>query len=120
MLKEITAEIRKEHNRRWFTDDYIELIVWIDQETVISDFQLCYDVKNIERAFTWTKARGFTHVRVDEGEENATRNSTPILVPAGLFPVHEILEQFLARSAEIDARIRSFVVYKLNEYSGQI
>ncbi len=118
MLKEISPEKQKVLNRRWFTDDYFDLIVWTDPDSGISGFQLCYDIRNAERALTWTPTKGFSHERVDQGDENPTKNRTPVLVPDGMFSAREILAQFLARSAGIDQRISSFVADTLRKYPG--
>ncbi len=116
MLKEVSSEKEKEPNRRWFSDDYFDLIVWIGQDSAISGFQLCYDKLHRERALTWTRAGGYINERVDDGEDSPTKNRTPILLLDGLFPVQEILTLFVAASAEIDSCIRSFVAEKLGRY----
>ncbi len=118
MLKEISPAVQKDRGRRWFTDDYFDLIVWLGPHAAISGFQLCYDIRDAERALTWTTGKGFSHERVDAGEENPTKNKTPVLVPDGLFRSREILAHFLERSADIDPRIRSFVSDKLRDYPG--
>ncbi len=116
MLKEIPSNKQKDRNRRWFSDDYFDLIVWLGRNSIVAGFQLCYDIQRSERALTWTRENGFTHERVDGGEENPAKNRSPILVPDGVFPAQEILERFLARSAEIDGLVRAFVAEKLRQY----
>ncbi len=118
MLKEISQETRKDRSRRWFADDYFGLIVWTGPDDGISGFQLCYGIQDDERALTWTREMGYSHERVDAGEENPTKNKTPILVPDGMFPAGEVLKQFLTRSTEIDPAISAFVSDKLRKYSG--
>ncbi len=115
MLKELKP---KDPGRRWFADDYFDLIVWISHNGAITGFQLCYDVRHAERALTWTREKGFLHERVDAGEENPAKNRTPILVPDGLFRHQEVRERFLAESAEIDPAVRNFVSEKLEQYPG--
>lgn len=117
MLKEISSPTDKQ-KRRWFSDDYFDLIVWIDRNEKISGFQLCYDKHKAERALTWTKDKGYTHERIDDGEANPTKNRTPILVPDGIFGVKEITELFSKKSSAIAPDIRSFVLEKLRGYSG--
>ncbi len=119
MLNEIAPAKQKDRNRRWFSDDYFDLIVWLGRDGAFDGFQLCYDIQQRERALTWTEEKGFTHERVDAGEENPAKNRTPILVPDGVFPVQEIIERFLEHSAGSDEGIRSFVVGKLRQYPGE-
>ncbi len=116
MLKEVDPDKLKDPNRRWFSDDYFDLIVWLDRDSTFSGFQLCYDIRQSEHALTWTREAGFSHERVDEGDENPAKNRSPILVPDGLFPVQDIIERFFARSGDIDGRVRDFVVDKLRQY----
>jgi len=118
MLKEIiSTKHPAKSTRKWFSDDYFDLIVWIDQNGAISGFQLCYDKFEKERALTWTKKDGYRHERIDDGESSPTKNLSPILVPDGICPTQEIIELFLLNSAEIDSQLRSFIVDKLRGYN---
>jgi len=117
MLKEsFTGQYPTRSDRRWFSDDYFDLIVWVGQNGVIAGFQLCYDKFKKERALTWTENNGYKHERVDDGEANPLKNLTPILVPDGMCPTQEIIDLFMLRSVEVDSRLRSFVLDKLREY----
>ncbi len=117
MLKENFHTGNSEKSRRrWFSDDYFDLIVWAAPDGSPTGFQLCYDKYKKERALTWTTGNGYSHERVDDGESNPSKNLTPILVPNGVCPTQHILERFLERSTELDSRLRSFIVDKLREY----
>jgi len=119
MLKEHLSSTRPgQGGRRWYSDDYFDLIVWIGADGSISGFQLCYDKNKAERALTWTKKEGYCHERVDDGEANPTKNLTPILVPDGACPIQELTEFFSSHSIEIDTAIRTFVLFCLHEYAG--
>jgi len=121
MLKEcFSAKHTKNSTRRWFSDDYFDLIVWMRPEDAIVGFQLCYDKNRSERALTWSKKHGFTHERVDDGEANPAKNLTPILVPDGMCPIQELIERFRSASADMDPGIRSFVSATLKEYSSTL
>jgi hypothetical protein len=117
MLKYSSITYKDDAKNQWFFDDEFDLIIWIDRDETISGFQLCYDKHGTERALTWKKASGYTHERVDSGEEDPTKNRTPILVSDGICPIQEITELFLLRSTEIDPSIRTFVEARLREYS---
>ena len=78
MLREAIHE--REPNRRWFSDDDFDLIVWFDDPATIVAIQLCYDKSSTERAVTWSRQRGHEHFRVDAGEDSPLRNETPLLV----------------------------------------
>ena len=113
MLKE-TLNTADRHNR-WFSDDYFDLIVWHDDQRRITGFQLCYDKKGDERAYTWKRNEPPVHERVDSGERSPLKNMAPILVPDGLVPYDELIKRFGEQAAEIDPAIRELVLSKLAE-----
>src|SRR6266496_2922148 len=91
MLNEtFPVKLEDEVPRRWFSDDYFDLIIWTLPNGSVSGFQLCYDKTGTERALTWSPRSGFQHERVDTGEADPTKNRTPVLVPDGLCPIREI------------------------------
>lgn len=105
--------------RRWYSDDYFDLIVWYDEASRITGFQLCYDRNRDEHAFTWRAGKGFSHNRVDDGEADYTVSKmSPILVPDGEFPVATVSARFAERSAQLDPEVRELVLAKLREFSG--
>lgn len=119
MLKEIKSA-RQEgsaHHRRWFADDFFDLIVWYDPDERLDGFQLCYNKSLDEHAFTWRQNSGFSHTRVDAGEHIATKNMAPILVPASLFPCADIRARFESSGREMDSKIVRLVTQKLEEFN---
>jgi len=118
VLSEISnpRQVVGEGLRRWFTDDYFDLIVWYGTEEHPIGFQLCYDKPDHERALTWTRAHGFQHDRVDAGEIPGHPKMTPIIVADGAFDRDPVAERFRRASAGMDPRIASFVLEKLGNY----
>lgn len=117
MLKEYdTFQHPGEMKRRWFSDDYFDVIVWQDNACAITEFQLCYDKNGKERAVTWTRGGGFRHNRIDTGESSPLKNQSPILLADGLFPASEVLGIFIVNSGEIEPYIRSFIADRLKDY----
>lgn len=123
MLREVQGarQVRGEGFRRWFTDQYFDLIIWYegaDAQTPISGYQLCYDKTSRERALTWRKDLGFTHEKVDDGEGVRALGAkmTPILVPDGLFDAAGISRRLLEHSAEMDPVVAGFVLKTLEGY----
>jgi hypothetical protein len=104
--------------RRWFCDEYFDLIVWFADDSTIWGFQLCYDRGRSERAFTWTSAAGYSHDRIDDGEDSPTKNRSPILVPDGTFDAPAILTRLIGSSATRDRGVRKFVMEKIRSYPG--
>ncbi len=102
--------------RRWFSDDYFDLIVWREPSGDLHGFQLCYDKPYEEHALTWTCKQGFRHSGIDSGESDPYANRTPILVPDGKFPTERVRHEFLARAGELPTEISELVLTRLSEY----
>jgi hypothetical protein len=116
-------QIGGEGYRRWFSDDYFDLIVWYEgtrhNHRGINGFQLCYDRTGYERALTWQRGRGFSHEKVDPGEEGRLGlKSTPILVADGVFDPGAIAERFREASRGMDPQIVDLVLDRLAQYPG--
>jgi hypothetical protein len=118
VLSEISKvrQVAGEGRRRWFTDEYFDLIVWYDPANRPTGFQLCYDRETHERALTWTQDHGFQHNRVDTGEVPGHAKMTPIIVADGTFDHDRVVERFRRASADIDTRVRSFVMERLRQF----
>jgi len=102
-------------SRKWFSDEYCDLIVWYDAQQKITGFQLCYDVRNNEHALTWQEGKGFDHHRIDSGETQPQMNMTPILIPDGAVPYQKLLHQFKERASGLDPEIFELVIRTLSE-----
>ena len=120
MLTEITnvRQITGESRRRWFTDEYFDLIVWFDPKHHINGFQLCYGKPENEHALTWREESGFTHHAVDGGENKpGKQKETPILVPDGAFPYRAIVEKFEAAGDRLETDLKEFIYEKLSAHA---
>jgi hypothetical protein len=93
----------------------MDLITWHEGQTMVG-FQLCYDKGVDEHAFTWMKDSGWTHRKIEDGEETGGHHKmTPILVPDGVIDMTRIRSEFVEASAEIDEEIRDFVLSILEQ-----
>lgn len=95
--------------RRWFDDDGMELIVWLDPDGAVNGFQLCHD----QEALTWRRGRGFENGRIDEGDATPLKNQTPIIVPNGEVPWERLIADFSARGARLEPALRDLVLARL-------
>jgi hypothetical protein len=120
MLSEIknVRQVQGEGPRRWFTDEYFDLIVWYDESRTLVGFQLCYDKQVRERALTWTRDHGYQHNRIDQGEVPGHAKMTPVIVADGTFKPDPVTERFRTASREIDQGITTFVLDTLAGYRG--
>jgi hypothetical protein len=117
---ESVSQFPDDHSRRWFADEFFDLIVWFGNDGVIFGFQLVYDKDHNQRAVTWMQGKGFSHNRIDDGENRPGRyKATPILVLDGAFDFKQIAERFRRESAEISREIADLVYNKLLTYPNQ-
>jgi hypothetical protein len=118
MLSEIrnARQVQGEGFRRWFTDDYFDLIVWYGNDRTLIGFQLCYDKQQRERALTWTREHGFHHNRIDSGEVPGHSKMTPVIIADGAFNRDPVAERFHAACANIDPVIAAFVFDTISGY----
>lgn len=115
MLREVqnARQIAGELPRRWFTSDWFDLIVWLDQDN-IAGFQLCYDKHGNERALTWKGSGEWRHLGVDDGENRDMHHkASPILVADGVMNTEMVLGRFIRESDLLPADIAGFVVEQL-------
>jgi hypothetical protein len=123
MLKELRSvrQIPDEGFRRWFRDAGFDLIVFYpsQNEEEISGFQLCYhpvgDVD--ERVFSWHKAGGYTHNRVDDGETEPLHSKmSPVLAADGVFDSQTVLGKFMCAAADLEPRILREVKMRIEDF----
>lgn len=109
----LTLSYPTEEPRKWFSDDYFDLIVWYGSTGQITSFQLCYDVAEDQRAISWDVVKGFSHSRIDEGEDNPEQNRSPILIPDTEKIDHTVIEKFTEHSKSLESKTTCFVLEKL-------
>ena len=123
MMREIlnVSQIPGEPRRRWFSDDYFDLIVWFDPQGEIYGFQLCYDNKKNPHALTWLRDRGFTHEGIDDGDDPLLGyKSTPILIPNGPFETLQIQTRFTEAGAGLPEGMTRLVLEKIRSFSNRM
>jgi hypothetical protein len=118
MLSEVipARQAPGEKFRRWFSDDYFDLIVWYEGDGSVYGFQLCYDKNRQERAVTWTRDAGPVHQRLDDGEERrAGFKLSPVLLPDGECD-RGIVPAFRVRSVSLDPVLAAFIIEQLERW----
>ncbi len=118
ILQKYVKQISGEAHRRWFEDDYFDLLVWEDGNGKIVGFQLCYDKVNNQHALTWKEDLGYNHNKVDDGESKPGKyKSAPILIADGIFDNKAVSEKFKLKSKNIEAKVSAFVYKKIKFYN---
>lgn len=114
-------QIAGEARRRWFTNTAMDLIVWVNDDSLPTGFQLCYDKGRFERAITWTSVHGFSHMAIDDGERlfGLGYKATPVLVAGGSIDIQMINTLFHSNDAHLPNEIAHFVSDKLSAFSAR-
>lgn len=121
MLREIRGVDQKTPGlvKRWFQDEYFDLVAWHDPRGTILRFQLCYARESFgERVLEWQRSLGFQHLRAtDEWGSRIGAGSTWALslVREPLARTGELKRRFLAAAAEVPELLREFIEDKLDE-----
>jgi hypothetical protein len=118
-LERVPQEQRRSGYRRWFSDDELDLIVWYSDSGEVSGFQLCYDLKGLERAFTWREGAGLMHTAVDTGDDSPLHNHSPILVSCPVVSLEKVIAEFGARSQTLDPPIATFILSKISGFKAK-
>ena len=118
MLKEYSYPKAGQKNlrRRWFLDESMDLIIWVDQSGSIQNFQLCYSKQENERALVWDPIKGCRHFRVDSGEPGPLKNLSPMMEDDERVDIGWLRRSFGQRAKEIDVAVRDFVRSTLRGY----
>lgn len=121
VLREIAGVDQKTPGRvkRWFQDEYFDLIAWHDERGTILQFQLCYarDTRT-ERVLDWRRGLGFQHLKTEEHVAfKAGRDDAWALRLDGDFAHGPLKRRFAAASAAVPELLREFVEDKLDEFA---
>jgi hypothetical protein len=119
MLQELkhTKQNSGEPFRRWFHDDYFDLIVWFNSDGSARGFQLCYDKKGYERSLSWSTSGTYSHSRIDDGEGRPLRHkSAPIAMADGFFDSAAVTAKFMEESAALPENVRALVLEAIRKY----
>lgn len=121
MLSEISRvkQVPGEPQKRWFTDECMDLIVWSDDRGDIVGFQLSYDKPHAEKAISWSINQRASHTSVDDGEGRPGYfKGTPILLMDGTLDAWSVCGEFRRRAEKIDQDVVEFVSRRLADLKG--
>lgn len=118
MLEEVT-QVRQnegELRRRWFSDQVMDLFLWLNGDDAIVGFQLSYDKPHAEKALSWNLRRGFQHASVDDGTRPGQHPGSPILVADEELEVERVMQAFRAHAAGLSPEVALFIVSRVNDH----
>jgi hypothetical protein len=120
MLREINHVAQEDdgYRRRWFLDDYFDLIIWENENREIHSFELTYDLDNAQKSFAWRRGASASY-GVDDGESRAGKMKSSAVALAERVAVGKRMpDKFKRRSAGIEERVAEFVHGVILDHAG--
>lgn len=119
MLRESdkVQQVEGEPHRRWFWDDFFDLLVW-DEGGRVTGFQLRYPSPVGQRVLTWRQGQRCLHQQIDEGDDDYTQfDMTRLLVRDGVFDHAFVRDEFRRRAAKLDASLTQVILEQMHEFA---
>lgn len=118
MLKQVTTHKKTLPVRQWFSDEDHDLFIWLDSTLQPIGFQFTYDKLFDEHCLSWMMNRGYSHDRIDTGEDVYLNiKQTPVMVADGEFNAAELAKRLSAISDEVPEKLLQFVLDKIHGYA---
>lgn len=103
--------------KRWFSDANHDLFVWLNADGQVMAFQFSYDKTGNEHLLSWNKSYGYSHDRIDDGEDvHMHIKMSPIMVPNGTVNCAQVAETFRSVSELLEPELVEFIYRKLRGY----
>lgn len=103
-------------SKRWFSDMQHDLFVWLTVDGQITAFQFSYNKCANEHLLSWSAAYGYSHDRIDDGENSPFQTMSPIMVPDDAVDSAQVAESFRSVSELLEPEIVEFIYSKLRAY----
>lgn len=112
MFREVsqTSQKHDEPIKRWFASLKMDLFVWINGNEEIVSYHLTYNKPHDEKALTWDKESGFSHLGVDDGARPGKYPCSPLLVADGVFNPSRIISMLSKDKGDVTPWIKDFIV----------
>lgn len=102
--------------KRWFSDPQHDLFIWQTTDGQITAFQFSYNKSTNEHLLSWSADHGYSHDRIDDGENTPFQTMTPIMVPDGAVDCVRVAEAFRSVSEWLEPELREFIYCKVRGY----
>jgi hypothetical protein len=118
---ETSGSYQDHYFKRQFVNRYFDIYLWFESDRrSLFGFQLCYNKGVDEHSFTWTRAKGYQHNRIDDGDRPSSilgYKMAAVLEPNGIFDVKAVVQRFLQDLGVVDRKIAYIIYKRLMEYS---
>lgn len=99
------SQNEKDSIRRWFLDDFYDLIVWYDLNNNITGFQLCYGDKSDQKAITFSEG-SYSHRQI---QTEVRGFNTPILSDSIGKIDPDLYKDFLTHADKLEDSILEYI-----------
>ncbi len=101
--------------RRWFSNNYFDIVIWYEEEGgEISGIQFCYGKPFSEKAFTW-ESTSQSHHYVTEQRKSASATGM-LKGDAGIIS-ESVMKQLKEESHEMDKDLLVLVLEKIDAFN---
>ena len=102
--------------RRWFSNNYFDLVFWYDRKDgVLDGLQFCYGKPHSEKAFTWESSTR-SHHYVSEMHKGSSQATGILRGDAGEIPP-AVIKRFLEEAPDLNDDLKSLVLQKIDEFN---
>ena len=90
-----------EPKKLWFTDDALDLYIWISDKGHILKFQFTYDKPGDEKSLLWQIQSNLSHTSIDDGSRPGKHPSSPISLGEVALDASRVIDLLKQNSAVI-------------------
>ena len=108
--------------RRWFLNNYFDIIVWYEKKDGdIKGFQICYEKNGREKAFTWEPKAVSSHYVSTSGfdKSESSFDSAILMGHAGKIP-GEVIDKLNSDQGELDSDLLNNFIEKITSYNKKL
>ena len=105
-----------EPKKLWFTDEKLDLYIWLSEDDSVLKFEFTYDKPNNEKSFLWRTPNIISHTEIDEGSNAGKHPSSPISLGEVPFDTNRVIKLFNENRDVIPKKYFLFIHEKLSSY----
>lgn len=111
MLRQISDVYRRpgESPKIWFTDEKLDLFIWLSDDDQILKFQFTYDQPQDEKSLLWKIHGKLNHTAIDDGSRPGKHPSSPISLGEVPLDKNRIISLLNENAEVIPKRYFSFI-----------
>ena len=103
-----------EPKKLWFTDEKLDLYIWLSDGDGILRFEFTYDKPNSEKSFLWRAPNTISHTEIDDGANAGKHPSSPISLGEVPLDKNRVIQLFNENKEVIPRKYFLFIHEKIS------